>query len=350
MSDLGGIALTLVLLLANAFFVGAEFSLISARRSVIEPKALEGNWAAKVTISAMEQVSLMMAGAQLGITVCSLALGAISEPAIAHLLEVPFGALGIPEGFQHPIAFAIALSLVTYLHVVFGEMVPKNISIAVPVGAVCLLAPPLVVIARIFTPVIWILNVFANGILRLLRVEPRDEVESEFTAEEIAAIVDESRREGLLEDDQGLLRGAIQFSEHTARDVMVPISEVVTVTHDVSPAQIEEIVARTGYSRIGVRNDAGDLVGYVHLKDVLLAPGADDADYERPIPPGLVRAVVSVDDEDEIEEALRAMQYNGAHMARVDSPTSRSVGVVFLEDVLEELVGEVKDVMQRHRV
>src|SRR5690606_20156511 len=111
-------------------------------------------------------------------------------------------------------------------------------------------------------------------ILRLLRVEPRDEVESEFTAEEIAAIVDESRREGLLEDDQGLLRGAIQFSEHSARDVMVPIDDVVTVTHDVSPAQIEELVARTGYSRIGVRNDAGDLVGYVHLKDVLLPPDA----------------------------------------------------------------------------
>ncbi|EWS82990.1 hemolysin family protein [Brachybacterium phenoliresistens] len=350
MSDTAALLLGLAMLVGNAFFVGAEFAVMSARRSQLEPLVDAGTPGARTALWAIEHVSIMLAAAQFGVTVCSVTLGAVAEPAIAHFLEPLLEGVGAPEVLVHPIAFAVALLIASYLHVVFGEMVPKNISIAVPVGAVCLLAPPLVVIARIFTPVIWILNVFANGILRLLRVEPRDEVESEFTAEEIAAIVDESRREGLLEDDQGLLRGAIQFSEHTARDVMVPISEVVTVTHDVSPAQIEEIVARTGYSRIGVRNDAGDLVGYVHLKDVLLAPGAEDADYERPIPPGLVRAVVSVDDDDEIEEALRAMQYNGAHMARVDSPTSRSVGVVFLEDVLEELVGEVKDVMQRHRV
>lgn len=135
MSDLAGLLLTVVLLAGNAFFVGAEFALISARRTVIEPKALEGKWAAKVTLKAMENVSLMMAGAQLGITICTLALGAISEPAIAHLLEVPFAAIGIPEALQHPIAFAIALSMVTYLHVVIGEMVPKNIALATPSAA-----------------------------------------------------------------------------------------------------------------------------------------------------------------------------------------------------------------------
>src|SRR5699024_2982684 len=132
MSTATGLGLTLLLLLLNAFFVGAEFSLISARRSVIEPKALEGRWTAKITIYAMEHVSLMMAGAQMGITVCSLALGAISEPAIAHLLEPPFDALGVPGALVHPISFAVALALVTYLHVVFGEMVPKNIALAGP--------------------------------------------------------------------------------------------------------------------------------------------------------------------------------------------------------------------------
>lgn len=127
MSFLTGILLTIVLLIANAFFVGAEFALVSARRSIIEPKAHAGNWAAKVTLRAMEHVSLMMAGAQLGITVCSLALGAISEPAIAHVMEGPFEWLGVPGPVVHPISFAIALALVTYLHVVFGEMIPKNI-------------------------------------------------------------------------------------------------------------------------------------------------------------------------------------------------------------------------------
>ncbi|MFC0673436.1 hemolysin family protein [Brachybacterium hainanense] len=349
MSDTAALLLGLAMLIGNAFFVGAEFAVMSARRSQLEPLAEKGTPGARTALWAVEHVSVMLAAAQFGVTVCSVTLGAVAEPAIAHMIEPLLARVGAPEVLVHPIAFAVALLIASYLHVVFGEMVPKNISIAVPVGAVCVLAPPLVLVARVFTPVIWILNVIANGILRLLRIEPRDEVESEFTAEEIAAIVDESRREGLLEDEQGLLRGAIQFSERTAREVMVPISEVVTVTHDVSPAQIEDLVASTGYSRIGVRNDAGDLVGYVHLKDVLLSPEDPAEAYERPIHPGIVRAVVSVADDDEIEEALRAMQYNGAHMARVDSPTSRSVGVVFLEDVLEELVGEVKDVMQRRR-
>lgn len=349
MSDSGALLLGLAMLIGNAFFVGAEFAVMSARRSQLEPLVDEGRTGSRTALWAVENVSIMLAAAQFGVTICSVTLGAVAEPAIAHYLEPLLEAVGAPEVLVHPVAFSIALIIASYLHVVFGEMVPKNISIAVPVGAVLLLAPPLVFIARLLSPIIWILNAIANGILRMMGVQPRDEVESRFTADQIAAIVDESRREGLLDDAQGLLRGAIQFTEHLARDVMVPMDEVVTVTHDVSPAQLEELVASTGYSRIGVRNDAGDLVGYIHLKDVLLPPDATDEDYERSIHPGTVRAVVSVADDDDVEETLRAMQYNGAHMARVDSPSARSVGVVFLEDVLEELVGEVKDVMQRHR-
>lgn len=349
MSDQLALLLGLAMLLGNAFFVGAEFAVMTARRSQLEPLAAEGRTGARTALWAIEHVSVMLAAAQFGVTVCSVTLGAVAEPAIAHFLEPLLERIGAPEVAVHPIAFAVALLIASYLHVVFGEMVPKNISIAVPVRAVLILAPPLVAIARILTPIIWALNTTANAILRLLGVQPRDELGADFTAEQIAVIVDESRREGLLEDDQGLLRGAIQFSDHTAQDVMVPMADVVTVTYDVSPAQIEDLVARTGYSRIGVRNDAGDLVGYIHLKDVILAPDAPDADYDRPIHPGIVRAVVSVAADDDVEEALRAMQYNGAHMARVDSASARSVGAVFLEDVLEELVGEVKDVMQRQR-
>jgi CBS domain containing-hemolysin-like protein len=349
MSDTAALVLGLAMLLGNAFFVGAEFAVMSARRSQLEPLVEAGRPGAKTALWAVEHVSVMLAAAQFGVTVCSVTLGAVAEPAIAHFLEPILEHLSVPAVLTHPIAFVVALLIASYLHVVFGEMVPKNISIAVPVGAVLMLATPLALVARVFTPVIWILNHTANMILRLLGVQPKDEVESRFTAEEISAIVDESRREGLLEDEQGLLQGAIQFSDRTAGDVMVPMADVVTVTYDVTPGQIEQIVARTGFSRIGVRNDAGDLVGYVHLKDVLLPADAPEEDYDRPIHPGIVRAVVSVADDDEIEEALRAMQYNGAHLARVDAPASRSVGAVFLEDVLEELVGEVKDVMQRSR-
>lgn len=349
MSDVTALLVGLGMLVGNAFFVGAEFAVMSSRRSQIEPLAEQGRAGARTALWATEHVSIMLAAAQFGVTVCSVTLGAVAEPAIAHYLEPLFARLSVPEAAVHPISFVIALLIASYLHVVFGEMVPKNISIALPVGAVLLLAPPLVVVAKIFTPIIWVLNHSANLILRMLGIEPRDEVESDFTAEEIAAIVDESRREGLLDDEQGLLHGAIEFSTRSARQIMVPMDELVTVTYGVSPAEIEEIVGRTGFSRIGIRNDAGDLVGYVHLKDVLLPPDAPAEDYEQPIPPGIVRAVVSVADDDDVEEALRAMQYNGAHLARVDSPGARSVGAVFLEDVLEELVGEVKDMMQRGR-
>ena len=348
MSNTAGLLVGLAMLLGNAFFVGAEFAVMSARRSQIEPLAEQGNRRASVAMWAIQHMSIMLATAQFGITVCSVTLGAVAEPALAHLMEPLLTMLSIPDHLLHPISFALALLVASYLHVVFGEMIPKNISISVPVGAVLWLAGPLVFFSRIFAPIIWVLNSIANGLLRMVGIQPRDEVESEFTAEEIEAIVNESRREGLLVDDQGLLTGAIQFSAHKAKDVMVPMTDVVTVGYDVTHEQFEELVAATGFSRIGVRNDAGDLVGYLHLKDVILPAGAADDDYRSVISPGRVRAVVSVADDDDVEEALRAMQYNGAHLARVDSPEARSVGAVFLEDVLEELVGEVKDMMQNH--
>ena len=349
MSDLTALIVGIAMLAGNAFFVGSEFAIMSVRRSSLEPLVAEGRTGAKTALWAIEHVTAMLAASQFGVTVCSVTLGAVAEPAIAHHIAPLLAAAGLPGDLQHPLAFVIALVIASYLHVVLGEMVPKNTSIAVPTGAALVLAPPLVLVARVLAPVIWLLNGLANTTVRVLGVQPKDEVESRFTAEEIAAIVDESRKEGLVTDEQGLLHGAIAFSERTAADVMIPMADVVTVTYDVSPAQIERIVASTGYSRIGVRNDAGDLVGYLHLKDVLLASDAPDADYDAPIHPGSVRAVVSVAADDDVEEALRAMQYNGAHMARVDSVSARSVGVVFLEDVLEELVGEVKDVMQRRR-
>ncbi|MCT2055852.1 hemolysin family protein [Dermabacter hominis] len=350
MSDLSALLIGLAMLAGNAYFVGAEFAVMSVRRSQLEPLAAEGKPGAKTALWAIQHVSLMLATAQFGVTVCSVTLGAVAEPAIAHLIEPIFESFNVPEALVHPISFTIALLIASYLHVVLGEMVPKNLSIALPVGSARLLAPPLVWLTKILRPVIWLLNVTANAALRLIGVEPQNEVSSQFTAEDIAAIVDESEREGLLDDEQGLLKGAIQFSDHVAGDVMVPMEDVVTVGYGITPQEFEEIVARTGFSRLGVKNDAGDLVGYLHLKDMIVLDDEDPAVYTTPVSPGKVRAVVSVADDDDVEEVLRAMQYNGAHMARVDSANHRSVGAVFLEDVLEELVGEVNDVMQRQRL
>lgn len=340
MSDGMGIALTLVLLALNAFFVGAEFSLISARRSVIEPKALEGNRAAKVTIRAMEQVSLMMAGAQLGITVCSLALGAISEPAIAHLLEVPFEAIGVPSALQHPIAFVIALSLVTYLHVVFGEMVPKNISLAGPERMAMILGPILMGIVTVLRPVLWAFNAIGNGVLRLLGVEPKDEVTSAFTQDEVAAMVSESREGGMLEDnDEALLLGALTFDQRSVANLVIPLAEVTTLPEGVTPTQAET-AAMEGFSRFPVQAADGRLTGYIHIKDVLETE--EDA-RDLPIDPERIRPLPAIRADQPLRQALTSMQTSAAHLGAATDADGTVIGIVTLEDMLEELVGQIRD-------
>src|SRR6478736_6662863 len=193
-SDWWGIAWLFILLAVNAFFVGAEFAVISARRSQIEPRAERGSRAAKTTLWAMEHATLMLATSQLGITVCSLVILNVSEPAIHHLLEIPLGFTTLSAEAIGVIAFIVALVLVTFLHVVFGEMVPKNLAFSVPTRAALILAPPLVLVSKIIYPVIASLNWVANGILRLFRVEPKDEATSTYTLDEVAGIVELSTR------------------------------------------------------------------------------------------------------------------------------------------------------------
>lgn len=339
MSSVYAIALSVVLLGANAFFVGAEFALISARRSVIEPRALDGSRAARSALTAMEQVSLMLAGAQLGITVCSLGLGYLGEPAIAHTLEGPFDALGVPASLTHPVAFLIALGLIGFLHVVLGEMVPKNLALAGPERAALLLAPPMLLAVRALRPAIAALNWVANRSLHLLGVEAKDEVTSAFTREEVAGLVAESRREGLLDQHEGeLLTGALTFGERSAGAVLLPLAALETVPPDVTPAALEELAARTGFSRFPVARH-GTLGGYLHIKDTL---EFEDARRHRPIDPRWIRPLANVQRTDRLQVALTTMQAAGAHLAAViDGDTV--VGVVALEDVLEELVGEIRD-------
>jgi CBS domain containing-hemolysin-like protein len=366
MSPAQGLLLGFLLLVGNAFFVAAEFAVISARRSQIEPAAERGSRRARSTLRAMEGVTLMLATAQLGITVCSLGLGAVAEPAVAHLLEPVFEALHVPEGVVHPLSYVIALSLVVGAHVVIGEMVPKNLALAAPDRSALLLAPMIWGASRAVHPVVIVLNATANLLLRLFRVPVKDEVSSAFTLEEVAAIVGESRREGLILDEHGLLEGALEFSSRVAADVMVPLERLVTVPVGSPPAFVEEQVVRTGFSRfpmvtmrdeldtrsgIGPHGDEwsrdGDpqIVGYLHVKDVLYA---DDQRYRQPVPLKRIRTLVSVPEDEEVEDALTAMRRSGSHLARVVSSTGGTIGVLFLEDVVEELVGEVIDATQRN--
>jgi CBS domain containing-hemolysin-like protein len=340
MSDGAALLVAVLLLAANAFFVAAEFALISARRTAIEQRGRSRS--ARITLRAMERVSLMLAGAQLGITICSLGLGALAEPAVAHLLDPVFGALGLPGSVRHPVAFALALAVVVFLHVVVGEMVPKNLTLAGPDRAALLLGPPLAGLVVGLKPVIVVLNTLANLGLRALRVEPKDEVTSAFTREEVAGLLEESRREGLLEPGRvRLLSEALAFDERTVAGVVVPVRSLVTVPASVTPAEVEELVARTGYSRFPVVLDA-DLTGYVHVKDLLGVP-----DRDRPVDPALIRALPAVDPDSSLRAALRQMQTTGAHLTQVVDGAGGSIGVVMLEDALEELVGEVTDATRR---
>ncbi len=343
MFDLTAILIAVVLLIGNAFFVGAEFALIAARRTQIEPRAAAGSRPARITLRAMERVSLMMAGAQLGITMCSLGLGAIGEPAVAHALEVPLAAIGITGTLLHTISFTIALAIVVFLHMVLGEMVPKNIAIAGPERSAIVLGPILYGIVLVLRPLIWFLNWVANAVLKLLRVEPKEEVASVFTAEEVAAFIAESHEEGLLEEEQHqLLHGSVTMGNETVEAVLVPRDELVTLAHDATPEQVQAEFARTGYSRFPVVGERGELRGYVHLKDFLRI---DEEAHTKPLDERSIRPLATIDKDATLESALASMQAGGTHFAVV-TDDDELVGAAMLEDVVERLIGEVEDAAQ----
>ena len=390
--------LVVVLLAASAFFVAAEFSLIAARRTVIEPMAVS-NSRARATLKAMENVSEMMACAQLGITLCGVLLGALGEPAVATLLEPVFHALGVPEAWLHPVSLVIALLLVVSAHVALGEMVPKNIAIAGPEQTALMLAPPLMAIAKAIGPIIRALNHFSNAVVKLTGREPKDEISSSFTREEVADLVAESRREGLLDNEEHQrITSALDFDTTVVASVMVPDAEVVSVTPGVTPAEVERICAKTGFSRFPIIEQDGRFSGYLHIRDVIDIPAQQ---RDQPVPPQKIRPLPTVVPDTDLRTALDRMRRIGAHLAEVadavdvnesdsDQPTAgqpdaaasgpdramlegdiaeiapgaaesspstavspsttaalSARGVVMLEDAIEELIGEIRDATRR---
>jgi CBS domain containing-hemolysin-like protein len=340
MTTFGLLLFSVLLLLGNALFVGAEFALVSARRTQIEPRAEAGSRFARTTLKAMENISLVIGVNQLGITVCSLLLGAVAEPTIAHLIEPPLHALHVPDSFLHPIAFAIGLSIVVYLHVVMGEMVPKNIALAGPDRAALVLGPPVWAIVTVLRPVIVVINMVAAAILRLAGVDLRSEVSSTYTREEVAALVEESRGEGLLaEEEYGRLAGALGFTEKSVEAVLMTPDSLTTVRRGATVADVEHLCAATGFSRFPVA-DEGHLLGYLHIKDVL---ESDEERRDRVVDDKWIRPFAPVRSTDPLHDALETLQRRGAHMARVVGPEGHELGLATLEDVIEELVGEIRD-------
>ncbi|MGA1212264.1 MAG: hemolysin family protein [Solirubrobacterales bacterium] len=330
----------------NAFFVGAEFALVSARRAEIEPQAEEGSRVAGVTLKAMENVSLMMATAQLGITLCTLGLGALAKPAVGSILEDLFGLASVPDSVSYPVSVVLALLLVAALHVVIGEMVPKNIALAKPDRSALALAGTLRAIAYLLYPVIALMNASANLVLRAVGVEPRDEVTSAFTRDEVAGFVEHSHREGVLDlQEEQLLAGALELEEQDARSVLLPIDQIESLPVSATAAEVEAASARTGFSRFPATRD-GEMIGYLHLKDAL---DGGDAGRDRPIDQALVRPLPTVRSNRRLRSVLEEMITADSHLARVVDERGGTVGVVTLEDVLEELIGEVRDATRKVR-
>ncbi|MFE6889348.1 hemolysin family protein [Streptomyces sp. NPDC057694] len=326
----------LATLVVNAFFVGAEFALISVRRSQIEPHAEEGDRRARSVLWGLKHVSALLAAAQLGITLCTLVLGIVAEPAIAHLLEPVFDAVGMPHGLVHPIAFVIALAVATYLHMLLGEMVPKNIALAEPVRSALLLGPPLVAVARALRPVIFAVNAFANALLKLLRVETKDEVSATFSDSELARIVRDSSEAGLIDDRaQERLRDALELGHRPVKDVVLPLEKVVYARMGVTPEQLEQLSAESGFSRFPVVDESRRIVGYLHVKDAL-----DAMPRDLPFRVPDMRSIARVREATPMDDVLTAMRRSRTHVAAVLGADGRLAGLVTMEDLLRELFGQ----------
>ncbi|MEU5340940.1 MULTISPECIES: hemolysin family protein [unclassified Streptomyces] len=329
----------LATLVVNAFFVGAEFALISVRRSQIEQSmegGPEGDRRARSVLWGLEHVSALMAAAQLGITLCTLVLGVVAEPAIAHLLEPLFHAVGLSKGTGHVISFVIALSLATYLHMLLGEMVPKNIALAEPVRTALLLGPPLVGLSRALRPVIFTINAFANGLLKLLRVEVRDEVSATFSDTELARLVKDSSEAGLIDDRaQERLHDALELGRRPVRDVVLPLGSVVYARVGVTAEQLEALSAESGFSRFPVVDEGRRIVGYLHVKDAL-----DAMPRDLPFRVQDMRSIARVRESTPLDDVLTAMRRSRTHLAAVLGTDGRLAGLVTMEDVLRELFGQ----------
>lgn len=336
MGDVTALILGVGLLLGNAFFVAASFAVVSVRRSQLEPAVQAGNRRANVTIKALRRASLLMAGAQLGITICTLGLGALTEPALAHAIEPAFTRAGIPDDLTHPVAVVPALLIVTALHVVIGEMVPKNLTLAAPDRSALALAPVLDGFVKLAGPVVTGLNAIAAGLLRLVGIQPQQEVDDALTHEQVGLLLAESRREGLIAPDiHHRTSHVLAFTERPITDALVPIDQLVTIDATTTAAQVEALAGHTGHSRFPRLDETGTLSGYVHLKDALRVPAPIRG---RPLPSSQIRPLPVVTPDTTLIQTLTRLRQHRAHAARVDTPDGTVLGAVTLDGTLHHLI------------
>ncbi|MFG1997987.1 hemolysin family protein [Spirillospora sp. NPDC048911] len=329
MDPMTSFLVTVLLLVGNGFFVAAEFALVAANRPQLERAAARGSRTAGAAVAGVKELSLMLAGAQFGITMCSLGLAIVTEPAFEHLLEPPLHAIGMPEAGTKAVALATALAVITFLHMVVGEMAPKSWAIAHPERAALILALPFRAFAKVSRPVLSALNTTTNGLLHLIRVTPRDELDSHADAQGLNHLLGESRRLGLIgRHDHELLRRAISAREVTVDHLIIPAGSVTTIDADATAAQVRRTATARGHSRLVVRDGTG-VVGIVHVRAAITS---DRPARELATPAPALTAGTTVLD------AVSRLRRARAQLGVVTDVNGDLAGIVTLDDLLAELL------------
>ena len=344
----------LLLVALNGLFVAAEFAFVKIRTSKVEEMVREGKASAGIVKEAIEHLDGYLAVCQLGITIASLGLGALGEPAIATLIEPLLEPLGVSEATVHVVAFAVAFGIITFLHVVFGELAAKSFAIAKPEGTSLLVAPFMKFFYYAFWPGVWLFNGTANAFVRMFGVPPASEGEEAHSEEELRLIIGQSTEQGVLkEDEEGMLRAVIQLEETRAREIMVPRPNVESLPAEMRLAELFSVVAEGNHTRYPLfEEDSADhqVVGMIHAKDVLRA-AKDAGDHEAAVTArDLMRDVLTIPENKSVDEILKDLRAQGLQMAVVIDEWGSFEGILTIEDIVEEIVGEIRDEFDEERI
>src|SRR5688572_18675582 len=333
----------MMLVFMNGFMVAAEFALVASRRSRIDQMAAEGDRGARSVAKALDHLDRYISATQLGITLASLALGWIGEPALAALLDLAFAQLGfeIPAGAAHTGASIItAFLIITFLHIVLGELAPKSVALIKPEDISKIVARPLMLFATVMKPFIWVLNGAANALLRLFGVQPVNEAHRAHSPEELRLLVIQSRAHGTLdESDSAMIAGVFDFHEKRARDVMRPRTDIVAIPADASEDEVWRTLRSERYSRYPVYEESlDDIVGVFLAKDLWLHHGSEPFALK-----SFLREALYVPDSRQAERVLDDLRKTRGHMAVVLDEYGGTAGILTMEDLIEEVIGDIAD-------
>jgi CBS domain containing-hemolysin-like protein len=338
----------LLLTVGTGIFVASEFALVNLDRADLEKRRDRGETRLTMTIAALKVTSTHLSSAQLGITLTTLLTGYTMEPALSKLLEQPFLALGLSADILDPVMTVVAIVIATLLSMILGELVPKNFALALPRATAKLVIPVQTAFTTVFRPAVALLNGSANAVLRLVGIEPKEELSGARSAEELSSLVRHSASAGLLEEDTANLLGrTLVFSELTAGDVMTPRLRLSTLERTNSAQDVLELARTTGYSRFPITDDdIDDIVGVVHVKQAVAVPRGKRTD----VPVTALRSEpLRVPETMKLDLLLTELRGRGFQMAIVVDEYGGTAGVATLEDLVEELVGEVADEHDRTR-